>query len=98
MITFLKYKLNRIALRIAATCFSVGTLIMLISLMENNEILVNIVMVFLIISIPVNCILFIFLFVHTLANIRGIIEHVLTAVLVLLNCPIAILYSYFLNL
>lgn len=97
MIALFKHRWNRIAVRIATLSFCVGTLLMLTELMAENDIIISISVAFLILYIPVTIILLFILLVNTMANFKDIHEHVMTVIIVLMNFPIALLYSNFIN-
>lgn len=98
MIALFKHKWNRLAVRIAAICFFLGTIIMLAALMANNELIVTCGIVFLVLYIPVTLVMLFILLVNTIINFRDIHEHVMTLIIVLMNFPVALLYINFLNL
>lgn len=98
MITLFKHRWNRIAVRIATTCFFLGTLIMLIALMSSNEAIVTIGIVFLVLYIPITIIMLFVLLVNSIMNFKDLHEHVMTLIILLMNFPIAFLYISFLNL
>lgn len=97
MIALFKHRWNRIAVRIATLSFCVGTLLMLTELMAENDIIISISVAFLILYIPTTIILLFILLVNTMANFKDIHEHVMTVIIVLMNFPIALLYSNFIN-
>lgn len=97
MIALFKHKWNRIAVRIAAISFCVGTLLMLTALMADNNVISSISIAFSVLYIPVTIILLFILLVNTMANFKDIHEHVMTLIIVLMNFPIALLYSNFIN-
>ena len=97
MIALCKLRWNRIAVRIATLSFCVGTLLMLTELMAENDIIISISVAFLILYIPTTIILLFILLVNTMANFKDIHEHVMTVIIVLMNFPIALLYSNFIN-
>lgn len=97
MIALFKHRWNRVAVRIATLSFCVGTLLMLTELMAENDIIISISVAFLILYIPVTIILLFILLVNTMANFKDIHEHVMTVIIVLMNFPIALVYSNFIN-
>lgn len=97
MIALFKHRWNRLAVRIATLSFGVGTLLMLTELMAENDIIISISVSFFILYIPVTIILLFILLVNTMANFKDIHEHVMTIIIVLMNFPIALLYSNFIN-
>lgn len=97
MIALFKHRWNRVAVRIATLSFCVGTLLMLTELMAENDIIISISVAFLILYIPVTIILLFILLVNTMANFKDINEHVMTVIIVLMNFPIALVYSNFIN-
>jgi len=97
MMVLFKHKLNRKAIRIAAACFCLGTLLMLTALMAENDSILRIGIAFLIVYVPLTLIILFILFVHAIVNLKDIHEHVMTVIIVLLNFPIGLLYIYFFN-
>lgn len=92
-----KHRWNRISVRIACFSFFLGTLLMLIALMAENDLIRTLGIVFLVLYVPVTIVLLFILFVTALTNFRDIHEHVMTLIIVLMNFPIALVYLYFLN-
>ncbi len=92
-----KHRWNRISVRIACFSFFLGTLLMLIALMAENDLIRTLGIVFLVLYVPVTIVLLFVLFVTALTNFRDIHEHVMTLIIVLMNFPIALVYLYFLN-
>lgn len=92
-----KHRWNRISVRIACFSFFLGTLLMLIALMAENDLIRTLGIVFLVLYVPVTIVLLFVLFVTALTNFRDIHEHVMTLIIVLINFPIALVYLYFLN-
>lgn len=92
-----KHRWNRISVRIACFSFFLGTLLMLIALMAENDLIRTLGIVFLVLCVPVTIVLLFVLFVTALTNFRDIHEHVMTLIIVLMNFPIALVYLYFLN-
>ena len=97
MTALFKHKWNRVAVRIATTCFFLGTLLMLTALMAENEIILSVGIAFLVLYIPITLIVLFVLFVNTIAHLKDIHEHVMTMIIVLMNFPIGLLYINFLN-
>jgi len=97
MIFLFKHKWNRNAVRFSLISFALGTILMLIALMANNEIIVTIGMVFLLCYLPITLVFLFILFINTMANFKDIQEHIIAFTMILINIPIAILYLYFLN-
>lgn len=97
MIVLFKHKWNRVAVRFAGISFIVGTSLMLIALMAENDMIITLGISFLVLYILVTLVMLLILFVNTMANFKDIHEHVMTLVIVLMNFPIAILYMHFLN-
>jgi len=97
MIALFKHKWNRVAVRIAGASFIIGTLLMLIALMAQSEIIITISIVFMALYVPITIIMLFILFVNTMANFKDIHEHVMAHIIVLMNFPIASVYIYFLN-
>lgn len=97
MIILLKHRFNRIAVRITGCSFVLGTLLMLIALMAQNDIIITIGIVFLALYVPMTIVLLVVLLVTAITNFRDIHEHVMTLIIILTNVPIAFLYLYFLN-
>ena len=92
-----KHKWNRVAIRFATICFLLGTLLMLIALMAENDLILTIGIAFLVLYIPITIIILFVLFVNAITHLRDIHEQVITCIIVLLNFPIALLYINFLN-
>lgn len=97
MIALFKHKWNRNAVRISAVCFCLGTLLMLTTLIAENDSVLLIGIAFLILYIPVTLIILFILLVHAISNLKDLHEHVMTLIIVLMNFPIGLLYIYFLN-
>ncbi|GAB5472395.1 MAG: hypothetical protein Mars2KO_04940 [Maribacter sp.] len=97
MMVLFKHRWNRISVRIACFSFFLGTLLMLIALMAENDLIRTLGIVFLVLYVPVTIVLLFILFVTALTNFRDIHEHVMTLIIVLMNFPIALVYLYFLN-
>jgi len=97
MIALFKHKWNRVAVRIATLSFGIGTLLMLFSLMSDNNIITTIGFTFLVLYIPVTIVVLFILLVNTFAHFKDIHEHVMTFIIVLMNLPIAILYINFIS-
>lgn len=92
-----KHYWNRVATLLALTCFSIGTLFMMISLMITNEFLLTFGITLLVLYVPITLITLFTLLVNTLVNFKDIQEHVMTLIIVLLNIPIALAYINFLT-
>lgn len=97
MMALFKHRWNRISVRIAAVCFALGTVLMLITLMSQNDIILTIAIVLLVLYIPITIAIIFFLFVNTMINFKDLYEHVMTLIIVLMNFPIAILYLNLIN-
>ena len=97
MMALFKHRWNRISVRIASICFILGTLLMLVSLMADNDIIRTISFAFVLIYIPITIAISAFLFINTMINFKDLHEHVMTLIIVLMNFPIALLYINFIN-
>lgn len=97
MMALFKNRWNRISVRIASICFVFGTLLMLVTLMAENDLILTIGFVFLVLYVPITIGIVFLLFLNTLINFKDLHEHVMTLIIVLMNFPIALLYINFIN-
>ncbi|MRI02207.1 hypothetical protein GH721_16805 [Kriegella sp. EG-1] len=95
MIQLFKYKWNRIAVQFSGMSFIIGTVYMLILLFSENDLIKTVGITLIVLYVPTTLIVLLILLANTLANFKDIHEHILALVLVFINIPIAILYSYF---
>ena len=92
-----KHRWNRIAVRLATIAFFFGTLLMLIALMAENDLILTIGIAFLVLYIPITLVMLFILFINTITNLKDIHEHVMALTIVVMNFPIALVYIYFIN-
>jgi len=97
MIALFKHRWNRVAVRISTASFFLGTILMLTALMAENDTILSLGIAFLVLYIPITLIVLFVLFIHSLAHLKDIHEHVMTVIIVLMNFPIGLLYINFLN-
>lgn len=97
MMQLFKHRWNRISVRIAVASFITGTLLMLMALMAKNGLIVTIGLTFLVVYVPVTLITLFVMVGHAIINYKDMQEHIMTAIIVLMNLPIALLYINFIN-
>ena len=90
MMILIKHRCNRICIRIAVSCFVIATLLMLLSLINNDFQIVFLAA--LILFTPVTMGMLLLNSVITLTHMKDLQEHFMTLILVLLNLPIGVLY------
>ncbi|WP_143744061.1 hypothetical protein [Maribacter ulvicola] len=97
MIFLFKHKWNRRIVRVVSFYFLLSTLLLCIALIPETEFTTGIGIMLYLSYIILTCIALIIILVNVLRYSKDIQEHTMTLILLILNCPISMLYLYFIN-
>jgi len=97
MIHYFTHKSNRIAVKLAITCFSIGSLLFILLLTTNSHFIITMSFLFFILYGMSNLIMLIVILINMLLNYKDLQQHFTALIIMLLNVPIATGYLYLLT-
>ncbi len=98
MLALFKHRINRIAVIIAAVCFSIGTLLFVGYWLKPFDFLLGIGIWFVLLAFMLNSFMLLVLLINGLLHYKDYKEHFYTLFLIILNLPITGFYLYLFDL
>ncbi|MCK0156375.1 hypothetical protein MWU65_04240 [Cellulophaga sp. F20128] len=92
MMSLFTYSINKFAVYLAISCFSIGTLLFLIQVSVDFPAILGIGFAFVLLAVLTNSITLLVLAVNTVKKHQDFDEHIIAIVLLLANIPISIFY------